>query len=124
MKNVFVSYNFKDQEVVHTVQNMAGQFSGGNFAKFELTKNVALQGDAAIDQEIRRVMNSCDSVLFVIGNNNHNSPWINREVELAISADKRLVLTRLPGTTGGPPARLAGHPIAEWKPNKLADALR
>lgn len=123
MKNIFVSYNFNDKAVVHTIQNMANQYSERRLGNFNFTSAVAVQGDAAIEGEIRRIMNQCDTVLFVIGDNNHNSPWINREVDLAISYNKHLVLTRLPNTTGGAPQKLARYPVTNWNLRDLASAF-
>ncbi|NQZ10588.1 MAG: TIR domain-containing protein [Algicola sp.] len=73
----------------------------------------------------KRVMNGCDALLVIIGNNNHNSPWINREVELGISKNLPIVVTQLPNTTGGIPNKLRGMRYREvdWDDVDLAYEL-
>ena len=126
MRNVFVSYNFRDHASARSVKTFF-QAQGGRcqgtpvFVEGDFTP----LGDEAIDQAIIRVIDGCVAVLFVIGNDNHNSPWIDREAELAISRNMSLVAVRLPETTGGLPNRLAGRsiPFVEWGHNALCDAL-
>jgi len=67
-------------------------------------------------------MSGCDAALFVVGDNSHNSPWINREVELAVSKGLALVATQLPHTSGGIPNKLKNNyaNIANWSMEDLA----
>ncbi len=123
---IFVSYNFNDREIAHTVRNFSQTFGGkvdGTFALVE--NNVSASGERAIDDEIRRIMQGCDAALFIVGNNNHNSPWILREAELAISMNLHLVLTRIPESTGAIPPILSrmSLPVAKWEVQDIADRL-
>jgi hypothetical protein len=70
-------------------------------------------------------MQGCDAALFIVGNNNHNSPWILREAELAISMNLHLVLTRIPESTGAIPPILSrmSLPVAKWEVQDIADRL-
>lgn len=123
-RKIFISYNYKDRQLAHQVidffQPQGGQCQGS--AAF-VKENVAEQGDAAIDAAIKDVMTPCVGVLFVVGDNNHNSPWIDREAELAVSRNLGMVLVQLPDTTGGVPNRLKDLPVVEWKSHALCDAL-
>lgn len=123
---IFVSYNFNDREIAHTVRNFSQTFGGkvdGTFARVE--KDVSASGERAIDNEIRRIMQDCDAALFIIGDNNHNSPWILREAQLAVSMNLHLVLTRIPGSTGAIPPILSSFslPVAKWEVQDIADLL-
>ncbi len=120
---IFVSYNFNDRAVVNTVKSMTQNAGGKIDGKFVfVTNDVSDQGGKAIDQEIRSVMSGCDAALFVVGDNSHNSPWINREVELAVSKGLSLVATQLPNTFGGIPNKLKNNnpQIAIWSMSDLA----
>jgi len=122
-KKIFVSYNFNDKEVVHTVQSMMQSNQGKIQGKLVFVENdVSHEGTNAIDREIRRVIYGCDVALFVVGNNNHNSPWINREAELAISNGACIVVSKLPKTNGGIPNALIHHHYyeANWSSNDLS----
>ncbi len=123
---VFVSYNFNDRENCHSIKAMTREKGGPVDASFIFVKNdVSRYGSAAIDKEINSTMQGCSSALFIIGNNNHNSPWINREVELAISKNLDIYITRLPRTQGGLPQKLPRNRYTEvtWGANNLDKAL-
>jgi len=69
--------------------------------------------------------NDCSAAIFVIGNNNHNSPWIDREAEIACSRDLGIIAVRLPDTTGALPPKLREMKIEieDWGPDALCTAL-
>lgn len=121
---VFVSSNFNDRAVVNTINNMIarGRYYGDIFF---VENDVSSEGAFAIDREINRIMNSCDAVLFVVGDNCHNSPWIEREVELAYSKNLPVIVTQLPKTFGGPPNGLKDkkYTVAKWEEGDLGEAL-
>ncbi|WP_010321653.1 TIR domain-containing protein [Marinobacterium stanieri] len=122
-RKIFVSYNFKDKEVSHSVKALLQKHGGKIDGQFVfVTRDVSYEGDAAIDREICRVQSGCDAALFLIGNNSHNSPWINREAQLAKSRDLCIVLARLPGSSGGVPYEFynSNYSEAEWSEDDLA----
>ena len=122
-RKIFVSYNFKDKEVSHSVNALLQKHGGKIDGQFVfVTRDVSSEGGAAIDREISRVQSGCDAALFIMGNNSHNSPWINREAQLAKSRDLCIVLTRLPESRGGVPYEFfnSNYPEAEWSVNDLA----
>ncbi len=122
-KRIFVSYNFKDAEVVRSVKGMLQSNGGRIDGQFVfVTNNVSAEGSSAIDKEINRVLSGCDAALFVVGNNSHNSPWINREAQLAKSKNLCIVLTQFPGATGGVPHELASssYLTAPWNLDDLS----
>jgi len=119
---IFVSYNFTDREVAFTVKSFSQSCSQnvqGSFVFVE--KNVSAEGKEAIDREILYTMKECNAALFIIGNDNHNSPWINRESEIAISKRLKIVITQLPETNGGLPPMLKNYKPVNWTPKAMAD---
>jgi hypothetical protein len=125
-RNVFISYNFRDRELAHTLKNYFQKLGGpcqGN--PVYVTRDVAAEGEAAVDKEIRSVMESCSAAIFVIGDDCHNSPWIEREAQIACSRDLAIVAVRLENTTGGLPPKLRemGIEIEDWAPDQLCAAL-
>lgn len=125
-RRIFVSYNFKDREIAHNIgkffQSEGGKCQGKPvFVKNDLSK----QGKKSIDKEIQSVIAGCSAVLFIIGDNNHNSPWINREAELSISMGLKSVAIRYPDTTGSLPNVLkkCEIPFVEWDQSSLSNIL-
>lgn len=126
MLRVFISYNFKDRQLAHGIRQLFDLPDGESIGTpVFVSKDVSMDGETAIDHEIRTTMETCQCALFVIGNNVHNSPWINREAQLAISRGLGLVAVRLPGTTGALPHVLAPLklPLAGWSPDDVRFAL-
>jgi len=120
--NIFVSYNFTNREVAFTVKSFSQNCSQNVQGRFVFVeKNVSAEGKEAIDREILRTMKECNAALFIIGNDNHNSPWINREVEIAITKGLKTVVTQLPETNGGLPPMLKNYKLVNWTPKAIAD---
>lgn len=125
-RNVFISYNFRDRELAGTLKNSFQNLGGPCEGKpVYVTKDVSDEGDAAIDNEIRSVMEPCSAAIFVIGDDCHNSPWIEREAKIASSRDLAIVAVRLKETTGGLPPKLRemGIETEDWSPDALCKAL-
>ena len=123
---IFVSYNFNDREISRSINSFTQSHGGPVRGNFIFVKNdVSAYGETAIDKEIKEVMSGCDSAFFVIGNNNHNSPWINREAVLAMSKGLKIVVSSFPNTNGGVPSVLRDIPYTEvkWTPSNIAQEL-
>lgn len=103
-RSIFVSYNFNDREIANalpTVQRNFLQLACGKF--LFVTAEVAQRGDAAVAEEIRRLLESCDAAIFLIGD---SSPLIEREAELAIARGLPILGARIKGSTAATQARL------------------
>lgn len=128
---IFIAYNFtEDRERAHNIRQLfqpEGRCDGVPVFVPKVVPADPARRDAAIDEAIRRVMQGCRAVLFVIGDGVHNSPWINREAKLAVSRALPMVAIRVPGTTGGLPNELRSLgrpiPIVGWSSAALAAEL-
>jgi hypothetical protein len=122
---VFISYNFNDRECSHNILSFFQEKGGPCQGKPQFVSGGSSFSNAEIDNAIRSAMELCEAGLFIIGDNNHNSPWIAREAQLAASLALPLVAVRLLGTDGGLPRELAPRsvPFVEWSPQKVAIAL-
>lgn len=125
-KKTFTSYNYSDAEIARTTRsnfnNNGGPIQGKSVS---LEENMTDGGHRAIDNAIKEKMSQCDSALFVVGDNSHNSPWIEREAELAVSKGIPITVTQLPGTTGGIPNALKNipHERANFSSTDLAKKI-
>jgi hypothetical protein len=127
-RDIFISYKFNDRNVAHNVQTFF-QPQGGicQGAPRYVENDVSDDGDEAIRREILRVMEPCVGVLFVVGNDSHNSSWIDWEAKMAIRHKKPMVALRFKGYTGGLPNRLVtlgiDIPFVESSQDVLCAAL-
>ena len=126
MRNrIFVSYNFNDREIGHSIKSMSSENGGQVTGEFVFVSGVSSTDSREIYNNIKDIISSCNKVLFVVGNNNHNSPWINKEVDLAISKGLEIFVVRIPGTYGGIPNNLPSYKYSEivWNGYSLAREL-
>lgn len=123
-KSVFVSHVHEDSPHIQQLKawNTQGLLGPGLTFTTEL-RDLRPQGADAIDAHLRPRIRGAGAVLVLIGNDTHNHDWVRREIELAQSFGKRLVLTRLPQTTGAPPPNALHLSLVPWQPAMLRDAL-
>jgi hypothetical protein len=83
--------------------------------------DVSYNGSTAIAWEVASLMDDCDAVLFILGENPHNSPWLDHEVEFAMSKGMSILLTQLPETNAVTPDLLANTNCvkAGWDANEI-----
>jgi len=125
-KRVFVSYNFRED--APSARNIGVFFQPRgpcNAAPVFVEQDVSAQGEAAVDREIRRVMEPCAAAVFVVGDSVHNSPWINREAQLAKSMGLGIVAVRAPDTSGNVPNELRENDVmvVKWDRSEFCHAL-
>lgn len=124
MKNkIFVSYKFSDKQVCHSIKTMSVDHNGPVKGSFVFVENdMSGHGSTAVNNEIKKVMSNCNIALFLVGNDNHNSNWIKREVDIAISKGMKLVVMRQTNSYGGIPNALLNQSYTEcpWGANHLA----
>ncbi len=87
-------------------------------------KNVSAAGDNAIRKEIRRIMDQCDVAFFLIGQDVHNSPWIEYEVMYALST-LRIPCFGIEHPKGsyGPPNLVPNLEMLPWNVNLIAEMV-
>ncbi|WCN12767.1 hypothetical protein GV054_06920 [Marinomonas mediterranea] len=124
MNKIFVSLNYGDKEIVKTITGMSSIYNGPVKREFVFVEGISTSWHE-IEKKIKEALSQCSEVLFVVGDNNHNSPWIEREAQLALSQEKKIFLTRLPDTYGGIPKTLPKDKYEEirWSGNHLANKL-
>lgn len=89
-----------------------------------VTTDLSDEGDEAIKSEIRSVMDGCKIALFVIGQNVHNSPWVNYELAYAMSPLRIPCFGIInPHILFGPPNIFRNIEILNWKPREIAQVL-
>lgn len=129
-RNIFISYRFKDRSIAHNVETFFQTQGGTCDGKPKYVENnLSSEAPAVIDAEIKRVMDQCMGVLLVVGDDNHNSTWVDYEVAYADGCRLPIVAVRLPGYKGGVPNRVKNRvrnqeiPFVEWTQDALCDAL-
>jgi hypothetical protein len=122
--SVFVSHVYEDRNWIAQLRdwNAKGQL-GPNLTFTTETDDTRQNGETAIKNHVRPFILGASVVLVLIGDDAHNHDWVRYEIDVALSNRKRLVLARIPGTTGAPPLHTSGMTIVKWTPESLRIAL-
>jgi MTH538 TIR-like domain (DUF1863) len=123
---VFISYRFSDAEIARTVEVFFHGLNGlvPGTPKFVYVSEPSSEED--IMQAIRRVMEMCQAVLLVVGDDSHNGPWIEYEIDSARQLKLPLVAIQLPNSRGALPQRVRNSTDVQhvrWDQKALASAL-
>ena len=106
-RKIYIASNFSDQALTASLppiqKNLFGLRKGDFlFAGHEL----ASQPAAVIDAQLCALIGAADAAIFLLGDQQHTSPLIEREAELAIASGLLILGARIRGSTNPPPARL------------------
>jgi hypothetical protein len=107
MSKVFVSYRYQDKEAKATVNNWLKQGLGEDISFADLDE-AKFESDSELKRGIREKISKCQKILVLVGQNTHNSKWVQYEILQGQEAKpaKGILWTQLPNTTGGCPPQL------------------
>lgn len=121
----YISHRFKDESNANNHKRFF-KIGGGEIKSQPVRVKVDAKSKEQIDKAIREKMKECDTVLFVNERDSHSSEWQRREAELAISMNKKIVITESPGSKGGVQPELKDVKKTQkvkWKQRDLKDAI-
>jgi hypothetical protein len=119
-KSVFISYVYEDKKYRDTLKKWGNKNLLGENIQITFERgDYRAKGEKAVKEEILSMIQGATAVIFLIGQNTHNHPWVNYEVECAKAKNKKILLVRIPNTTGGKPKLLSKHNEIDMDANKL-----
>jgi MTH538 TIR-like domain (DUF1863) len=122
--SIFISTVYEDSPLIFQLEVWARENRLGNqVVVTHETKDLRTFGYDAIRKHLRTKIEGASAVLILVGRDTHNHDWISVEVELANSFNKKLVVVRIPNTSGNFPPILVNHSIIEFKPDSIRQAL-
>lgn len=125
MARVFISFDYEDIASKKAVENWTNQGMGTDivFSSWDGASESHL-GREHVERKIRNMINESHIVLVLVGDNTHNRPWINYEVNHGLCHDMEVIWTQLPGTFGAPPAKLRNQAPVPFKMWSLQETVR
>ena len=119
-KSIFVSYVYQDKSSRDYVARwFASEHLGPERVMITESEDLRQQGERAIENHLKPLIRGAAAVLCIIGQNTHNSSWVEYELDVATSLNKLIVLARLPGTSGAAPPRYRHLSIVPLDPSTL-----
>jgi hypothetical protein len=123
VKHVFVSHVYEDRGSKNTLDGWERADRLGQVRLISETADVRQHGEQAIKEHVARRLRPCTVLLVLVGDNSHNHPWLDYEVQYAKSHGLAVVLCRLPGTRGAAPTVVRFEPEVAFEPGALRRAL-
>lgn len=90
-KKVFISYSSKNKDIVDDIESSLKK--QGVASIWRDTEKI--EGGDSFIREIPNNIESCDIFLVVLSEDAEQSPWVEREVRLAIDAKKKMVVYKI-----------------------------
>ena len=124
-KSIFISYVYEDKEHRDILKDWSNRGLLGD--KIQITYergDYRSKGKTAIKHEILSMIQGAAAVIFLIGQNTHNHPWVKYEIECAIGKNRKCLAVRIPGTTGGRPQLLKDHSELPFDVNYIKASIQ
>jgi hypothetical protein len=122
--SIFLSYVHEDRKHRDDIAQWAKDGKLGKNVTATMERGDFRQhGEAAIKAHLKPLINGASAVVVLIGNNTHNHDWVGWELAVATSLNKKVILARIPGTTGAAPADFKHLPIIVLDPSSLVKTL-
>lgn len=88
-------------------------------------EDVRQEGEEVIRSYIIEMIDTSSVILCLIGNDSHNSRWIDYELNVATSKKKLIIGIRIPDTTGAGPELFIKRklPIIEWNTRRIQSTI-
>ncbi len=122
MPSFFVSYVFEDRAYTAQVGDWSKKGLLAPWSAVYEQEDVRQEGASSVRRYLSPLIQASQAVVLLVGNNSHDRPWIDYEIQNARSSGKPLVVVRLPNTTGGPPRAVPNADVA-FDPTALRAAL-
>ncbi|HEX8831279.1 MAG TPA: TIR domain-containing protein [Longimicrobium sp.] len=126
-KRVFISFRWHEKGWRNDLLRFFQAYGGPVQATpASMNQDMSDRGEDKIKEAIRQQMDGCDAVIVVVGDDVHNSPWIEWEGGVANELKIRKFGMRHPAAKGGFPNAHAGMQEIPWDPAEMAriiDAL-
>lgn len=125
MSSVFISFDYGDIASKKAVDNWANQGMGTDINLYAWDgESESNKGADYVKQNIRDMINKSDTVLVLVGDDTHNRPWVDYEVNHGLCHGKKVIWTQLPGTSGAPPEKLRGQAPVPFDMRALEKTIR
>ena len=123
MKSIFISYVYEDRKYLEKIKSWKEK---GLLENCQLTfekEDKRQEGKKEIKNYLKKKIKGVAIILILIGDNTHNSHWVEAEIELAHSFNKEVYCMRIPYTTGAKPKILNKYKELCFDPNQIIKKL-
>jgi hypothetical protein len=119
-QSIFLSYVHEDKPHRDNVERWVRQgLLGPNIVTTAEFVDLRQMGERAVEDHLKPKIRGAAIVLCLVGQDTHNHSWVRYELQVAASLGKRIILARIPNTTGLAPEGFRHLPIVALDPSTL-----
>ncbi|MBA7578101.1 hypothetical protein ES708_19957 [subsurface metagenome] len=124
--NIFISYRETERDYREgfegTLQNPNSELRG---IPISSRNDVRAKGERAVKNYIKEKIDESNLMICLIGNDSHNSNWIDYELDVATSKQIPIIGVRIEGTSGAGPNLFIKRelPILDWNTSIIAKKI-
>jgi hypothetical protein len=122
--SLFLSYVYEDLRWAEEITSWARSGYFGDAAVTSETRDLRQFGEREIESHLKPKIRGAACVLCLIGKDTHNHGWVRYELQVAASLNKRVVLIRIPNTTGLAPDGFRHLPVIHLDPHTIAEEIK
>ena len=114
-KRIFVSFEYDRDH--STALNLTNTAKGRGYPApiFDLSlRERYTAANSAWVPKARSMIQKCQLLVVILGQDTHNAPGVKREIQLAKELGKQIVQIRRKGTGWGPHSLLEDKPLIDW----------
>ncbi|MHA2001121.1 MAG: TIR domain-containing protein [Promethearchaeota archaeon] len=121
---LFLSYKWEDRAYLNGFAGLI-QNPTNKYRHIGVHERANLEGEPETvwKPEIRKLLNSCEAFICLIGKDTQNASGVKYELEVAISKKLPIILVRIPKTDGGLPHIIKNYNIIDWNAKEVNDEI-
>jgi len=124
---IFISYKWEDHEQANGLEGLLRN-PNNNFRQLTEREQMDMRskGGNAVKNYLKGIIQKCDALICLIGNDTHSASGVKYELEVARSLGKKIIAVRIPQTNGGLPNLLNNWGVQEiqWNTKTISTELR
>ena len=125
MKSVFVSYKYEDRTWYEKLKNWSDKGRLGMDVKIVAeTEDKRQHGYYAVRNHLSPKLQGTAAVIVLVGEDTQSSEWVKYEIHHALSNHKKIIVVRIPQTTGAAPLAVRNHKEIAFEPNVIENNLK
>lgn len=122
VEKIFISFRESDRQYREGFEGLLqNPNSSLNAIPISSREDIRHRGETAVKNYIKEMLDESDIMICLIGNDSHNSEWIDYEIDVATSKNISIIGVRIPNTYGSGPFlfKKRNLPLIDWNVNEI-----
>ena len=124
---IFISYKWEDNRYFNGMKGLLNN-PNNRYVHYVLSERDDLRnkGKNVVESHLKENIRNCNRLICLVGEDTQSSKWVQWELEVATSQNKKIIPVRISKTTGGVPKliRERNIPVLKWNADEINYALK